>query len=176
MKQHRFGIVAIVLGAALALSGCASGTSTEAASSAASTPTTAPAAGECAGVQVVVDFGELGGDALDECVETDQTLTAAEAFAEAGIELSESEAFAGAVCRVAGAPAADTELEFEGETYREDCVNMGPVWAYWGLFIDTGDGWGYAQEGASTQQLEPGQGIAFAWQFGDTTEPRLPEA
>lgn len=169
MKKHRFGLIAIAA-LALAVSGCAAESATE---------TTAPAgetaATECTGVQVVVDFGELRGESTTECVETDAALTAAEAFADAGVELSESEAFAGAICRVDGLPAANTELEYEGETRSEDCVTMGPVWAYWGLFIDTGDGWGYAQEGASSQQVKPGEAIAFAWQFGDTTEPRLPE-
>lgn len=51
-----------------------------------------------------------------------------------------------------------------------------PMWAYWGLIVDTNAGWDYAMEGAASREVEPGQAVAFVWQFGDNTEPTLPTA
>ena len=174
-RLHRVLGALAILGSSLALAGC--GTQTTAAPAASdSTATSEPAAVECAGVVVVVEFGGLDAHAISECAETSEPVTALQAFERAGVELTEGQAFPGSICRVEGAPAADLELSYLGETYTEGCSSMGPVWAYWGLFVDQGAGWEYAQEGAATQQVEPGQGIAFAWQFGDTTEPLLPAA
>lgn len=170
--------VALLAAAALVLSGCAAEPTEESGNG--STPETTEAApvtqAECEGVWTVAEFGDLEAENVSTCVDTDEAITASEAFVSAGIELSESTAFAGAICRVDGQPAADVELEYEGETHVEDCENMGPMWAYWGLFVDTGAGWEYAMEGAATQEVEPGQAVAFVWQFGDTTEPTLPAA
>ncbi len=181
----RTGRLARIVGAAalltvsLALAGCTSGGSTDESANGTTSPsatqtTDAAESTECAGVRVVVEFGELGDEPVDACADTDEAITAAEAFSLAGVELTEGQAYAGSICRVEGEPAAGAELSYEAETYTEECTAMGPVWAYWGLFVDQGDGWAYAQEGASTQLLEPGQGVAFAWQFGDTSEPQLP--
>lgn len=175
MKKRLIAIAALT--AALALSGCAAGEN--GATSAGAGDGSAGAGSitnvsDCAGIEVVVDFGALNEPTVRHCLDTDTAVTAAQAFIETGVELSESQAFAGAICRVDGYPADGVVLEYDGDSYTEDCVNMGPVWAYWGLFIDTGEGWGYAQEGAASQNVEPGEAIAFAWQFGDTAEPRLP--
>lgn len=169
-----FGAVAL-LGASLALTGCGAGSAGVTADSE-PTSTTGPATEECAGVSVVVEFGSLDIDGITECVDPGEPITAVQAFELASVELTEGQAFAGSICRVGGAPAADLQLSYSGQSYTEDCTAMGPVWAYWGLFVDLGNGWEYAQEGAATQQVEPGQGIAFSWQFGDTTEPQLPAA
>ena len=130
--------------------------------------------GDCAGVRVVVEFGALGGDPIDACAETSTEITAVEAFQLAGVQLTEGQAYPGAICRVAGEPEADAELSYNGESDVEECAALGPVWAYWGLFVDSGEGWSYAEEGAATQSLAPGEGVAFAWQFGDTAEALLP--
>lgn len=180
MKKRLVATAALV--AALVLSGCSANGSdangNDASANDANDANTganpSTSVSECAGIEVVVDFGALNEPAVQHCLDTDIAVTAAQAFIDTGVELSESQAFAGAICRVDGHPAESVALEYDGETYTEDCVNMGPVWAYWGLFIDTGEGWGYAQEGAASQHVEPGEAIAFAWQFGDTTEPRLP--
>lgn len=165
---------AVLLAAALTMASCAAEPVVE---SAAPSDASAPSNGAvCEGVRVVVDFGELGEPGLDACADTDETVTALEAFNLAGVTLTEGEAFPGSICRIDGAPAADLELSYSGETHTEDCVNMGPVWAYWGLFLDAGTGWEYAQKGVAEQPVEPGQSIAFAWQFGDTAEPQLPTA
>lgn len=174
-RLHRvLGAIAL-LGSSLALAGC--GAETTAVPGAADSTASSGAPDEqCAGVAVVVEFGGLDADAISECAEISEPVTALQAFERAGVELTEGQAFPGSICRVEGAPAADLELSYLGETYTEGCSSMGPAWAYWGLFVDQGAGWEYAQEGAATQQVEPGQGIAFAWQFGDTTEPQLPTA
>ncbi|CAG7610076.1 hypothetical protein ACFPZL_08815 [Leucobacter soli] len=171
MRATTGAIFALLAAAALTLTGCV-GVESEVPAAA---PEDSATSEVCAGVETVVDFGELGGAPETGCAETDAAITAAEAFQQAGVELegvaASDQFFA---CRVAGAPAADQELEYEGEGYTADCAGFGPAWAWWGLFVDTGEGWAFAQEGAETQQVEPGQRVAFAWQFGDTTEPRLP--
>lgn len=169
-----FGAVAL-LGVSLVLMGCGTETATVTPDSE-PTSATGPATEECAGVSVVVEFGSLDTDGIVECVDTSEPMTAVRAFELANVELTEGQAFPGSICRVGGAPAADLVLNYSGQSYTEDCTAMGPVWAYWGLFVDLGNGWEYAQEGAATQLVEPGQGIAFSWQFGDTTEPQLPAA
>lgn len=173
MKTRFVQRAGILLAAAVfALSGCAAGPADGPKSG--NTGSGATTQAECEGVWTVAEFGDLKAENLGVCVDTDKTITAAEAFDKAGIGLSESTAFAGAICRVGGQPAADTKLEYKGETHVEDCKSMGPMWAYWGLFVDTGEGWGYAMNGAATQELGPGQAVAFVWQFGDTSEPVLP--
>jgi hypothetical protein len=182
MKTHRFrtaaGIV-LLAATALGLAGCSSpgaGDETPAADANGGSGDTAIVAGDCAGVRVVVDPGELEGADVDTCVETDAPITAVKAFEAADVELvgvSTSDAFF--ACRVAGAPAADEALEYEGESYTSgDCADFGPIWAWWGLFEDSGSGWEFAQEGADTLELAPGDAVAFAFQLGDTAEPRLP--
>lgn len=160
--------------AALMLAGCATTPAADPAVSESAAVSTPAAATECAGVRVVVEFGELGGDPIDACADTSTEITAVEAFQLAGVELTEGQAHPGAICRVEGEPGADVELSYNGEVYVEDCAALGPVWAYWGLFVDSGEGWSYAEEGAATQPVAPGEGVAFAWQFGDTAEAQLP--
>ncbi|MGK0714782.1 hypothetical protein [Leucobacter sp. W1153] len=169
-----FGTIA-GLAAALVLAGCAA-ESAPAPSESDSSATSVPGAAECTGVSVVVEFGSLEAEPITECADVSEPITAVQAFEAAGVELTEGQAYPGSICRVEGEPAADRELSYSGERYTENCSAMGPVWAYWGLFVDLGAGWEYAQEGAATQLVEPGQGIAFAWQFGDTTDPQIPAA
>lgn len=166
--------VTLLAAAALALTGCAADDSNGDGSGSTGADT-APALGECSGVRVVVDPGELDADVIDTCVETSSPVTAIEAFEAANVELegvATSDMFF--ACRVAELPSATDALEYEGESYTADCADFGPVWAWWGLFEDTGDGWVFAQEGAETLEVAPGEAVAFAFQFGDTTEPRLP--
>lgn len=177
MKTHRSGTVAgiALLAAVFAITGCAAG------GGAASEPAAGTGAAEtseaCAGVRVVVDPGELDGPAVDDCVPADAPLTAVEAFEAADVDLvgvSTSDSFF--ACRVAGLPAADEALEYEGESYTPgDCADFGPIWAWWGLFEDSGSDWEFAQEGADTLEIAPGGAVAFAFQLGDTTETRLPQ-
>lgn len=188
MKKHLTAIAALAL--ALVVSGCTTGQggadsgspSTETTAPGASTQNSGNGAAECSGVRVVVDYGDLdeASDASgweDHCIDTDEPVTAIAAFEAAHVELegvTTSDAFF--ACRIGGEPAADRTLEFDGETYTSgSCDDFGPIWAWWGLFADTGNGWEFAQEGAETLEVAPGEAVAFAFQFGDTTETRLPQ-
>lgn len=155
-------LASITLAVVLALVGCAPGATTEEA---------APA-GACAGVQVIVEFGDLGGSTVDECVETDAAMTALDAFTAAGVEIAPSEAYGDAiVCRVDGLPAADTELSTASNgPYTETCAEFGPIWASWSLWVDFGSGWELGQEAVNTQRVEPGQRVSLTWQQGDYTD------
>ena len=78
------------------------------------------------------------------------------------------------VCRVNGVPAEDTPLTAEdGSEYFETCQSMAPGFAYWALWVKPeGGDWDYAQEGLSTLQLEPGEGLALL--FSLNGEPAAP--
>lgn len=104
------------------------------------------------GVHVVVDFGALGGGVQTGCARTTTRITADRAFPAAGFQLSYVSKYPGAVCRVSGKPAS------------EQCVEMPPRDAYWGLFASRGGGWAYSQAGVGSTRLQPGDSVAFAWQ------------
>lgn len=164
--------IALLAVAALAATGCSGGSPV---SDPPATATDTPVL-VCEGVRVVVDPGDLEGAAVDTCLEVDAPLTAIDAFQQAGVDLegvSTSDMFF--ACRIDGQPEAGITLEYDGETYSSgDCADFGPVWAWWGLFADAGAGWEFAQEGAESLEVAPGEAVAFAFQFGDTIEPRLP--
>ncbi len=109
------------------------------------------------GVHVVVDFGALGGGVRTGCARTAARITADRAFPAAGFQLSYVSKYPGAVCRVSGKPASD------------QCVEMPPRDAYWGLFASHGGGWAYAQAGVGSTRLEPGDSVAFVWQDNGST-------
>jgi len=110
-----------------------------------------------AGVNVVVDFGDLGG-VSKAC---GQGSTAAAVFRSAGFSLRGTPRMsADFVCTVNGKPA-------DGQCTATD--------AYWGLFLGTAaGGWKYASLGASSQSVEEGGTVAFAWQH--TKGKSLPRA
>jgi hypothetical protein len=114
-------------------------------------PATATAAGGyCtgSGVNVVVDFGALGGGVQKGC---GHGSTAAAAIESAGFKLGYNPRMgAGFVCTVDGKPA-------DG--------NCAQTNAYWGLFIaKAGGSWTYANLGADSQPVTDGQTASFAWQ------------
>ena len=78
------------------------------------------------------------------------------------------------VCRVNNVPAVDLALTAEdGSDYFEECASMPAAFAYWSLWVQPEGGeWEYAQEGLSTLQLEPGEGIALL--FSLNGEPAAP--
>lgn len=171
MKTIARAGIALFAAAGLVLSGCSAqgGSAPEPADTRIDTSDLKRA--DCDGVWAQIDFEA---DMLTTCVDAERPITALEAFEQAGFELegvkTSDQFFA---CRIEGRPAAE-KLEYEGESYTPDCADFGPEWAWWGLFIDTGSGWEFAMEGASTQQVGPGEAIGFVWQFGDTSEPVLP--
>lgn len=149
-----------------------------------SSPTSSPSSpaasadGECAGVTVIVDAGDLA--AADEvssetCIETDAAFIAADAFAEAGVETVGTTQYPeDIVCRVNGAPAADEVLVAEdGTAYTETCESMPAAFAYWSLWEKPAGGeWGYATEGAATLSLEPGDSVELLFTLNG--EPAAP--
>ena len=174
MKRMNSLAMATLAVLTLVLSGCASsGNAGPVEADAAAQTTTTQS--ECTGVWAQVDF-EAESNA--SCVDAVGPITALQAFESANFALepvSTSDQFF--ACRIDGLPAAGETLEYNGETYTPDCSDFGPMWAYWGLYVDAGNGWEYALEGAGTQLMQPGQAVAFVWQFGDTeAEPTLPHA
>ncbi|MCC2031309.1 hypothetical protein [Microbacterium allomyrinae] len=156
--------------AALLLSLAACSTATP--ETAASTPAASDEAvasvieGACvddAGVTVVVDSAALeGGSAQEWCVPTDTAIGAADALAAADVETEGTDQYGDqVVCRVNGVPAEDLAIAAEdGSEYFEECATMSPEFAYWSLWVQPAGGeWGFAQEGLSTLQLEPGDGV-----------------
>ncbi|MFH8248922.1 hypothetical protein ACH3VR_00960 [Microbacterium sp. B2969] len=143
----------------LALAAC-SQTPTESASPSA-------ASSGCAGVTVVVDASAL--DLADDpststCVATDKTIAATDALAEAHVTTAGTTQYGDqVVCRVNGVPAEDQALKNpDGSDYFEKCEGMPAAFAYWSMWVQPSGGeWEYAQEGLSTLQLKPGEGLAL---------------
>ncbi|MDF1477506.1 hypothetical protein PYV02_00245 [Leifsonia sp. H3M29-4] len=157
-------LAAIALLAALALSGCAT-TAPEAAPSPSATD-------ECAGVQVVVDFGVLDAPSVNACVDAG---AAADAVADAGITTEGTVDWGDQiVCRVDGRPAADETVEVDGaEPFVEACQSMPAATAYWALWVKLAADaeWEYAQEGLSTLQLDAGQSVGLVYTTGTESTP-----
>ena len=164
----------------LTLAACSSpATETAPSTSAPSSSASAPAAeGECAGVTIVVDASALEGDddvSLEDCVETDEAIVGADAFAESDVTTEGTVEYGDqVVCRVNGAPAADTALTAaDGTEYTETCESMPAAHAYWSVWVKPADGvWDYAQEGLSTLQVEPGDSVALLFTLNG--EPAAP--
>jgi len=149
---------ALLLAAALTLSGCSTST-TDFASD-----------GSCDGVAVEINFsGEA--ENIERCVVLNgNSETAKNILASAGISVEGTKAFGDAVvCRVNNVPSADEELKIEGEDpYLETCEDMPAAFAYWALWVKESDGaeWGYAMEGISSLQLTKGQSVGLAFSLG----------
>ncbi len=164
-------ILTLLAAGALALGLSACSTNAQPATS----PTTEPSAtseafadGACAsdeGVTVVVDAGDLkGGDAIDRtaCVLTAEAVTAADALGTLGVTLEGTEQYGDTViCRVDGLPSASAPVgSTEDPAYVEACATMPAAFAYWSLWVKpAGGAWDYAQEGAATQSLKPGDSV-----------------
>ncbi len=91
------------------------------------------------GVTVVVDFKDLGGGVVADCVANDGG-TVSTLFRAAGHSLTQVTSQPGFVCRVDGLPGAEQEA----------CNNTPPPDAYWGLWWSDGESgsWTYATSGA----------------------------
>lgn len=110
------------------------------------------------GINVVVDYGSLGGGVRTGCFNTGSRKTADAVFPAAGFPLEYVQNFPGAVCRVTGVPSS------------AGCVDMPPPDAYWGLFEAHGGGWIYSTSGVGGVRLDPGDSVAFVWQDGGTRD------
>ncbi|KFF60522.1 hypothetical protein JF66_04010 [Cryobacterium sp. MLB-32] len=173
MKLSRAALGALVLSAALALSGCAAGASSDAAGAPAPTSTAESNATECAGVAVVIDYGTLDSPTVTDCVDASGAVAATEVLTTAGIATEGSVEWGDQiVCRVNDRPGPEETVEVEGEaSFTESCAAMPPAYAYWSLWVKpaaTAD-WEYAQEGLGTLQSTPGQSVGLRFTTGTET-------
>ena len=159
-----------------ALSGCAtadSGAGSPAPAAATATAEAGAAAVDCAGVNVVVDFGTLDAAPVTACVDATAATAASEALATTGVTTAGSVEYGDQiVCRVNDRPAADETVVVKGqESFTESCASMPPAYAYWALWVKaTPDAdWEYAQEGLGTLQVEPGQSVGLVYTTGTET-------
>lgn len=117
------------------------------------------------GVTLVVDATALeGGEPQEQCLLTEEAVVAGEAFTIAGVETEGTEEYGDqVVCRVEGLPAEDEAIAAEDESdYFETCQAMPAAFAYWSVWVRPAGGeWGYAQEGLSTLQVEPGDAVGL---------------
>jgi hypothetical protein len=142
----------------LALAGCATATPEAA-------PTTdASASAETCDVRVLVDFGTLGADPIDDCASAG---IAADSLTAAGITTEGTADYGDQViCRVNNEPApAD-----------ESCATL-PADFYWALWVKNSSeaDWEYAQEGATTLQLGAGQSLALVYTDAADANPAPPQ-
>ena len=164
----------------LSLAACSGGPATTATpSTAAGSETSQIQTGACegdSGVTVIVDGTALEDGSLDQwCVTTDEAIVAADAFSIAAVQTEGTEEYGDqVVCRVNGLPAEDQAIPAEdGSDYFETCASMPAAFAYWSLWVKPADGeWGYAQEGPSTQELEPGDAVELLFTLNG--EPAAP--
>ena len=165
----------------LTLAACSSATSTptaEPSTSASASASAGAADGECDGVNVVVDataFADEDETSLSECIQTDEPIAAADAFAKVNVTTEGTVEYGDqVVCRVNGVPAEDQALAAEdGSEYFETCEAMPAAFAYWSMWVKPEAGaWGYAQEGLSTLELQPGESVALLFTLNG--EPAAP--
>ncbi|MGX5696786.1 hypothetical protein ACWKWP_11360 [Agromyces soli] len=175
----RTTVLAATALAALALVGCSAPADTTAEPSAtAEASATATAGDDCAGISVIVDTGDLELDedaSVSACVDADGPVIAADALASAGVETEGTAQYGDqVVCRVNGVPAEDlTITAADGIEYHESCESMPAAFAYWALWQKPAGGeWGYAQEGLSTLELQPGDAVELLFTLND--EPAAP--
>jgi hypothetical protein len=161
------------------LTACSSGSPASTESPSASESASSVTAGACdgdTGVTVIVDGSALeGGSVEEQCVTADEPILAADAFAAAGVETEGTDEYGDqVVCRVNGVPAEDTAIPSEdGSDYFEACESMPAAFAYWSLWVKPSGGeWGYAEEGAATLELEPGDAVELLFALnGEPAEP-----
>jgi hypothetical protein len=105
------------------------------------------------GVNVVVDFNELGGGVQKGCDADGGGKQADVVFPAAGFRL-DYVTNSGFVCRVKGSPSGDV------------CAHTPPADAYWALFWSDGKSgtWRYATSGVSGLSVPDGGFLAFSWQ------------
>jgi len=129
-----------------------------------------------AGITVAVDASALeDGDSKAWCIGTDESLAAADALTLVGVTTEGTEEYGDqVVCRVNGVPAEDLPIPAEdGSDYFETCQSMPAAFAYWSLWIKPAAGeWGYAEEGLSTLELQPGESLELLFTLNG--EPAAP--
>ena len=129
----------------------------------------------CSGVIVAVNYGILGAEPLEECVEfAAEEALAADVLAFAGVETVGTDTYGDqVVCRVNGFPSETEELLVPGfDPHLETCEDMPPAHAYWALWVkaDSDSAWDYAMEGVGTLMVTPGSSLGLAFSAGDDIE------
>lgn len=131
-------------------------------------PASADTCAPGAGVTVVVDHTGVpggGGRGIDtDCVRSTGPTMARSLFRSAGVSMQDTSRFPGLVCLVNSLPAPSP-----------GCVVAPPSDAYWGLFWSNGrDGnWIYSSIGVDGLRVPEGGSVAWAWQGGNRTPPRV---
>jgi hypothetical protein len=112
------------------------------------------AAASCAGVWVVVDFGDLGGSDT-ACADGDPK-TGIAALTSAGHSIAYVPGKGPMVCSIDGRP---------------HCKGVPPTDAYWSYWYRApgASSWTYSTRGAHARDPEPGS--AEGWSFGDASQP-----
>lgn len=147
-----------VAGALFSLTGC---TATPAPGAAASAEINIAS---CAGVQVLVDFADLGADPIDSCVDVSEETPAAQVAELAGLTTQGTGDYGDAiVCRVNGEPQATDTVQLTSGSYTEDCADMPSADAYWSVWVRTNGVWDYAPVGFNELTLAPGQAVALLY-------------
>ena len=129
----------------------------------------------CSGVIVAVNYGILGEDSVNECVEFegDEAL-AADVLTFAGIQTVGTDTYGDqVVCRVNDLPSENEELLVPGfDPHLETCEDMPPAHAYWALWVkeNPDSPWDYAMDGVGILKVTPGSSLGLAFSAGDDIE------
>jgi hypothetical protein len=126
---------------------------------AASPGTPAHASGSCAGVWVVVDPTELGGEVAVRCAEGEPA-SGFDALVRTGFTITQVTSFPGFLCQIDGRPESS-------------CQTVPPATAFWSYWhAEPGGSWTSATEGGGTRR--PPVGTVDGWAFGAGDPPSVP--
>jgi hypothetical protein len=134
-----------------------------------------------AGVTVVVDFRELGGDVVVRCAPGPggQGFTGLDALTEAGYQVAGTQRWGMQfVCRIQGRPAGNEDLEIPGDdSYREDCGGTPPETAYWTYwYASNGGDWKYSSVSAASRSTIKGGFEGWSFHLGASSPSPPPIA
>ncbi|MFM6973638.1 MAG: hypothetical protein ACKOXM_00580 [Agromyces sp.] len=159
MTRSKVTTTALLLGLVALLSGCSSAPNGAPSTGASTSDASAT---ECAGVDLTVDFANLGPSPIHTCVESDASIAASEVLKRANVSIEGTAQYGTAiVCRVNGAPDQNTSIQTVTGAYTEDCTDMPSANAYWSVWVASDGGWDYASVGFDQLQLVPGQGLGL---------------
>ncbi|WP_330275368.1 ABC transporter substrate-binding protein [Lentzea sp. NBC_00516] len=128
------------------------------------------------GVTVVIDFQQLGGDAIVRCNPQPTAGTGLDAMKGAGFQVAGAQRWGEAfICRVENKPAAADQIPINGRAnYRELCIDTPPAAAYWSYWhAGNNCAWDYSQWGVKNRQFIPGgfEGWSFSLNATADTNP-----
>jgi hypothetical protein len=134
-----------------------------------------------AGVTVVVDFRELGGDVVVRCASGPggQGFTGLEALTGAGLSVAGTQRWGMQfVCRIQGRPTAHEDLAIPGDdSYHEDCGDTPPDTAYWTYwYAPNGGSWRYSSISAASRSTIRGGFEGWSFHLGSAAPQPPPVA